>query len=105
MANWASKKTITDSVLNSNDTTPRKVRAALGKKHVQEGDKIFVFFKEDESLCLLEDFDSNFSKNKLFEKTYKTLCIFDNLFSMKILPDYSKVTHVKKLKEFKNAFN
>lgn len=103
MANWASKKTITDSVLNSNDTTPRKIRNALKTKHVQEGDKIWVFFKEDESLSLLEHFDGDYSQKKLFEKTYKTLCVFENLFDMKLLPDYSKVTHLKKIKEFKDV--
>lgn len=103
MANWAFKKTITSVVLNSNDTTPRKVRNALKTKHVQEGDKIFGFFKEDESISLLEHFDGDYSKKKLYEKTYKTLCIFDSLFSMKLMPDYSKVTHVKKIEEFKNV--
>lgn len=103
MANWVSRKTITAIVLESEDTTPKKIRNALKTKHVQEGDKIQVFFKKDESLSLLEHFNGDFSKEKLYGKTYKTLCTFNNLFNMKLLPDYSKVTHVKKLKEFNDV--
>lgn len=105
MAQWASKKTITDSVLTGTDATAQKMRAALGKMYVQEGDKVFVFFKGDESLCLRENFDGDFSKKRLYEKVYKTLCVFDTLFNMKLLPDYSKVTHIKKLKEFENEIS
>ncbi len=103
MSNWVFKKTITKSILEGQGTTERKIRTALKTKHVQEGDKVFGFFKEDESISLLEHFDGNYSKKKLYEKTYKTLCVFDTLFSMDLIPDYSKVTHVKKIKEFKNV--
>lgn len=103
MAGWASKKTITEAVLKSNDTTPRKIRNALKTKHVQEGDKIFVFFKEDESLSLLEHFDGDFSKEKLYGKIYKTWEVFENLFNPKLLMDFSKSTHRKAVNEFIDA--
>jgi DNA polymerase elongation subunit (family B) len=102
MANWASKKTVTESVLKGTETTARKMRAAIGTKHVQEGDKLHVFFKEDESLCLLENFNGDFSRNKLYEKIYKTLCIFDTLFSMDMICDFSKKTKDKKMEAYFN---
>lgn len=102
---WASKKTITDAVLNGTDTTQVKIRNALKTKHVQEGDKVYMFFKQDESLSLLEHFDGDYSKPKLYEKLYKSIKIFDNLIPVKLFPNLGKVTINKKMEAFNENHN
>ena len=86
---WCTKKTITDKVLNPKRTNEQKVLDAIQGVHVQEGDKIYVFFKEDGSLCLRENFDEDYDEIALLKKLYKTTEVFSNLLSMGIIPDYS----------------
>ena len=86
---WCTKKTITDKVLNPKRTNEQKVLDAIQGVHVQEGDKIYVFFKEDGSLCLRENFDEDYDEIALLKKLYKTTEVFSNLLGMGIIPDYS----------------
>jgi len=76
---WCSKKTITSKVLKPERTNEQKVLDALEGKNFQEGDKIWVFFKQDESLCLYEDFDGDYHKEKLLEKIFKTARVFGEI--------------------------
>lgn len=85
---WCSKKTITKSILNPSRTNEQKILDAINGRHVSEGDKIKVFFKSDESVGLLEDFDGDFHKGKLYEKLFKTAKIFEQVIDVDKIPNY-----------------
>lgn len=85
---WVSKKTITSKILNPERTNEQKVLDAIKDIYVQEGDKIYTFFKPDGSLCLLEHFNGEYCKDTLYNKVYKTLEVFSNLIDTSIIPNY-----------------
>lgn len=89
---WAFKKTITASVLHPERTNEQKVLDALKGTEYSEGDKRWFFFREDETLCLVEQFDGCYDRLRLVEKVYKTLSIFDSVID---LTQFTKF-HLKK---------
>lgn len=93
---WCSKKTVTKSVLNPQRTNEQRVLDAIGDKPVQEGDKINVFFMEKDKLCLLENFNDVYDKDKLYEKLFKTIKIFENVLDITDFRNYK----LKRNKEF-----
>lgn len=86
---WSSKKTITKAILNPERTNEQRVKDALKGKSVEEGDKIYIFFETEEKLTLVENFNGEYSKKKLFNKLYKTLEIFDTLIDVSVFPNFS----------------
>lgn len=100
---WCSKKTITKAVLNPQRTNEDKILEACKHKinagELGEGDKIWVFFDENENLKLSEDFSGSYSNKKLLEKTFKTIKIFDNIINIKDYPNYSLKKNAKKLED------
>ena len=89
IAKWCSKKTVTKAVLNPKRTNEQRVWNAIqaGKKQVQEGDKIYVYFKSDTELALSETFDGTYSKKKLLGKLFKTAEIFKPILDMEKFPN------------------
>lgn len=85
---WTTKKTITDKVLKSERTNESKVRDAIKDTDFQEGEKIQTYFRSDNSLGLVKDFNGDYSKDKLLDKLYKTVVIFEEVLDIKIFPNY-----------------
>lgn len=96
---WCTKKTITDKVLNGTRTNETKVVDAVGDADYREGDKIYVFFKSDKTLCLRENFDGDYSKDALLKKLYDTAKIFETVIDISIFPNYSLKKNKKALEE------
>lgn len=92
---WASKKTITKSVLNPKRTNESRVKDAFEGKDYKEGDKIYVFFKTKTNLELVENFDGEYCKDTLYKKLHATIKIFETLIPTSLFPNYS----LKKNKE------
>lgn len=89
MSRWASRKSITEAVLNPERTNEQKVADALEGEEFQAGDRRYFYFKSDGTLSLLENFDGDYDKYKLIEKIWKTLQIFSMvLVDIKNLPKY-----------------
>jgi DNA polymerase I len=89
MSRWASRKSITEAVLNPERTNEQKVADALEGEEFQAGDRRYFYFKSDGSLSLLENFDGDYDRYKLIEKIWKTLQIFSTvLVDIKDLPKY-----------------
>jgi len=86
---WSSKKTITHSVLNPERTTEQKIYDAIEGKGLSQGDKILVYFKEDDSIACIEDYNKDHSRSKLLGKLYKTITIFANIVDVDCFPNYS----------------
>ena len=97
---WCSKKNITKSVIEAKATTQKRILASLNGRKAVEGDRIYVFFDTKESLCMLEDFKGEYDKDKLYEKAYKTVKIFDTILDCDLFINY-KLKRNKKLLEKK----
>lgn len=83
ISRWSSRKTITESVLNPSRTNEQKVQDALLGNEYSIGDKRTFYFRNDNSLSLSENWDSeqpNHSIDKLLEKLWKTLQIFKPVY-------------------------
>lgn len=89
ISDWCSKSTVTKAVLNPGRTQEQRVLDALKGTNVQEGDKIYLFFKTSTEYCLRERFDGEYEKSSLFKKLYNSLKVFSNLLDMDMVPDYS----------------
>lgn len=87
ISSWCSKKTITKAVLTNTRTNEKRIRDALKGRPVQEGDKIYTFFKSKEEISLLQDFDGTYDANILLGKLYDTLCIFEPVLDIKQIPN------------------
>lgn len=99
MKRWASRKSITEAVLNPERTNEQKVADALEGEEFQPGDRRYFYFKSDGSLSLLENFDGDYDKYKLIEKIWKTIQIFSTVLDVSILPKYHLKTKRKLLDE------
>jgi len=87
---WVSKKTITDKVLNPKRLNEEKVLKAIQGKDYSEGDKAYFFFKSDESLSLVEDFDGDYNHTRLLKKLFNTGRMFETVLPIKeVFPNYS----------------
>lgn len=97
---WCSKKTITDKVYTSTRTNETKVKDAIVGTDYKEADKIWVYFKEDETLGLMENFDGKYNKKRLLEKLFKTAQVFSSVLDTKTLfINYSLKRNEKMLDE------
>jgi hypothetical protein len=83
MKRWASRKTITTAVLGGKRTNEKKVLDALEGSEYVEGDRVFMFFKSDQSLSLIENFNGDYCKKTLLKKLFNTAQIFGNILDVK----------------------
>lgn len=97
---WCSKKTITPAVLNPKRSNEQKILDSIKDTEYTEGDKIHVFYLEDESLCLKENFTGEYNKKRLLEKLYNTGALFDTILETEqIFKNYTLKRNKKELEE------
>lgn len=84
---WCFKVTVTKKVLDPQATFQKKIKDAIGNTPVSEGDKVYMFFKPDGSLCLRENFTGEFDEKVLLGKLRDTLDVFGNVFDVDLFPD------------------
>lgn len=99
ISRWASKKTITEKVFQSERANEKKILDALKGTEFSEGDKVWVYFKSDETLSLVGNFDGDYHKDKMLEKIYKTAQIFKNILPVDDVFPNLKLKKNKKLLE------
>lgn len=87
MSEWASKYSITKAVLKGTGTAQVRIREALKGVPVQEGDKVYMFFKSPTERCLVENFDGTYDASILLGKLYDTLTIFETVLDIKQFPN------------------
>jgi hypothetical protein len=73
ISEYCSKKTITKAVLEPKRTNEQRVKDALVGTPVQEGDKVYMFFKTETELCLQENFSGAYDRDTLLEKIFETV--------------------------------
>lgn len=96
---WATRKTITDKVLNGERTNEVKVKDAIEDTEYVEGDRAYFYFKSDNTLSLIERFEGDYNIDRLLHKLFTTALIFDTILPIKeLLPNY-------KLKRNKDALS
>lgn len=78
---WATKKTLTDKVEESERTNEAKVRDALEGSEYSQGEKFYVFYKEDDSLCLVENFKGEYNKKRLLKNLYDCSKVFETILN------------------------
>lgn len=87
---WSSKKTITKKVMTSERANETKIKDAIEGSEYREADKVYVYFKEDKSLALAENFDGNYDKKKLLKRMHDATKIFANVLPVKdLFPNYA----------------
>lgn len=80
---WSSKKTLTEKIYKSDRANETKILSAVQNTDYVEGDKVYVFFKQDDTNCLVEKFDGDYNKDRLFERVYKCTTRFDSILPTK----------------------
>lgn len=84
---WCFKATVTKKVLEPTTTFNQKIKDAIGNTPVSEGDKIYLFYREDGSLCLRENFAGNFDRVVLLRKLKDTMKVFRNILDVDLFPN------------------
>jgi hypothetical protein len=104
ISQWSSKKTVTKSVLFPTRTNEQRIKDSIERagKSVQEGDKIYVYFKDDTTLSICEAFDGIYSTKKLLGKLYNTIGIFETVLNLDVFPNYTLKKNQKRLEELLN---
>lgn len=119
VSRWTSKKTVTDAVLNPERANEQKVFDALEGTDIQEGDRFRFYFKFDGvtikidinpktgkqrktkkreySLKLEQNWNNDHAIDKLLEKLYKNIKIFENVIDIKQFPNYNLTRNKKAL--------
>ncbi len=97
---WCSKKTITDKVETSERANETKLKAAIAGTEYVQSDKVYVFFTENEQLCLAEHYKGDYNRDRLIEKLFKTTQVFKNILPVKdLFKNYSLKRNKKSLEE------
>lgn len=89
---YCSKKTITNAVLTSERTNESKIRDAVEGIDIQMGDKVYLYFDEEDKLKRPEQWKNDHNKPHMCERVWKTLNVFVNVLDMKQFPKF----HLKK---------
>ena len=102
ISRWCSKKSITAAVLDPKRTNEQKVFDIIQGKELVEGDKIYIYFKEDGSLSLREDFANDHCRKTLLKKLYNTSEVFESvLMTEELYLNYSLKRNQKALEAMK----
>jgi hypothetical protein len=109
---WAVKKTVTKSVINKTTSGQANINAAIKGKNYSEGDKIWLYVKEDpekpadvnkKKYTLIEDFDGVLHTWHYVKRVYDTLSILENLIDIKQFTKYHNKTNRSKLEGLVNG--
>jgi len=82
---WSARKTLSSTMQQSTRANETKVITAIEGSPYREGDRFWVYYKEDDSLCLCENFDGHYNKSRLLKNLYDTITIFDTVLPVKSL--------------------
>lgn len=86
---WASKKTVSATMLAAKRKNEAILKAAIAGKEYAEGDKIYTFYEDDDTVRLVEDFKGVYDKHRLYEKLYKTTLTFETVLDKSMFINYS----------------
>ena len=97
---WATKKTVSDKTLESERSNESRIRDAFAGEEVSEGDRLYMFFREEKVLSLVKNFDGVYCREKLLKKLFQTAQIFDTILNTdELFINYSLKRNKKALDE------
>lgn len=82
MKRWSSRKTLSSTMEDSERANETKVMEAIKDSEYKEGDRFYTFYRADDSICLVENFNGDYNKKRLFKNLFDTTMIFDS-----VIPD------------------
>jgi DNA polymerase elongation subunit (family B) len=88
---WCAKRNITEAVLNPERTNEQKVADAIINTEYVQGDKIYVYFTNEDKLKLKEHWTNDHNIVTLLSKLYDSLCIFETVLDLSLYKNYSLV--------------
>lgn len=112
MTPWTKKLTITDKItrcaghelLSKEEKKENGIRAneskvwdAIKDTQFQEGNKIYIYFKEDNSYGLVENFDGNYNRTALLKNLWSITNVFSKVVNMDQFPKYANKSNKKLL--------
>lgn len=100
---YAKKVTLTEKTFKSERANETKIVDAIEGTEFSEGDKKYVFFRKDGSLCLVEKFDGNYDEMKLIDNIYKTFKIFESVIDFSKFVKYTLKRNKEALEELRNV--
>lgn len=86
---WATKKTITQKVLEGTRLNETKVKDAINDSDYAEGDKIYCYYNENDELILVENFKNDYSKKRLLKALHDTSKVFNTIIDKDIFKNYT----------------
>lgn len=97
---WVSKKTISSKTLHNERTNEANIREAIVGSEYKEGDRIYVYYNENDDLVLVEKYDGKYNKARMLKKIYNATERFWGVIDGNQFKDYSLKR--KNQDEFKN---
>lgn len=95
---WSFKKTITEKLYSSNRLNETKVIDAISEHEgYQLGDKIWLYYVNDDSLKLASDFNKDHNASRLYKRLYDTLKIFGNVVDLNSFKNYALKRNIKEV--------
>jgi DNA polymerase elongation subunit (family B) len=83
MKPWSKKLTLSEVTFKSARSNETKVIDAIKGTEYKEGDKVYLFFKEDETLSLVENFKGDYDKAVIFKKLFNATERFETILPIK----------------------
>ncbi len=97
---WASKKTLTETMYKSERKNERQVLEAIKGKEYTKGDKVWVYFDENDVMKTVEDFVPGcYSKKRFYEKLYKCALRFESIMDASVFKNYALKKNLKTLEQ------
>jgi DNA polymerase elongation subunit (family B) len=94
---YASRKTLSSTMQESERANETKVIAALEGSNYREGDRFYTYYKSDDSISLVENFDGDYNKPRLLKNLYTTAEIFTTVLPEELFKNYSLKKNFKLL--------
>lgn len=96
---WASKKTLSQTTYESERANETKIIDAIKGTEYKEGDKVFVYFTNDGSLKLVENYLNDHDIGKLLKKLHSTSKVFDAVIPKDTFINFALKKNFKLLEE------
>lgn len=100
---WAKRVSVSESVLTQSSPASKNIYEAIKDQNLQLGNKYNLYFKEDGSLEMVENYNNDHSRQKLLDKVYSTMEVFNEVLDMDYYPNFSGAGNFKKLLEMERA--
>lgn len=82
---WAARKTLSSTMQESDRANETKVMDAIEGSEYKEGDRFWIYYKPDDSIGLVENFDGQYNSTRLYKNLYDTMKIFETVIPVKEL--------------------